>query len=216
MHLDKSELDTIHSKVTKVIREAILNGEIAPGEKLVQEELANSLGVSRMPVREALRKLEIEGLIKIEPHRGAVVKTLNIEDIEEIYNLRAQLEKIAVEQSVEKIEEEEIRKLELLVNEMEDTKEAEKFVEANITFHNLLMSNCAWKRLLFFIETLWNGFPQQTPHLLLDHTKKSNQEHKEILEAVKKKDAALAGDLVAKHISRTGHELVEKMKNTKK
>lgn len=214
LRLDKSELETVHTKVTRVLREAILRGDIAPGERLVQEELANSLGVSRMPVREALRKLEIEGLIVIEPHRGAIVKSLKVEDIEEIYRLRSQFEKMAVEQSVDKLGEDEIRLLEQLVLKMEDAKNPEEFVECNIEFHNVLMSCCPWKRLLFFIETLWNGFPQQTPHILTEQTVKSNQEHRDILEAVKNGNAQKAVDLVSKHISRTGTELVEKMKST--
>lgn len=209
----KLELETAHTKVTRVLREAILRGDIMPGSRLVQEELAKSLGVSRMPIREALRKLEMEGLIKNEPHRGAVVKSFDINDIEEIYALRAQFERMAVEKSVPLISQEEIEKLGQLVTKMENAKEVEEFVEYNIEFHNLLVSYCPWKRLLFFIENLWNGFPQQTPHLLLDHTKKSNQEHKEILEAVKKEDAQLAAELLSKHISRSGTELIEKLKS---
>jgi DNA-binding GntR family transcriptional regulator len=209
----KVELETVHTKVTRVLREAILRGDIAPGARLIQEELASSLGVSRMPIREALRKLEMEGLISIEPHRGAVVKSFNVEDIEEIYSLRAQFEKQAVEKSVTLLGQEEIEKLTHLVGKMEDAKEAEVFVESNIEFHNLLMSCCPWKRLLFIIENLWNGFPQQTPHLLLDHTKKSNKEHKDILEAVKEGNAQLAAERVAKHIERTGSELIAKLKS---
>lgn len=216
LRLNKSELETVHTKVTRVLREAILRGDIPPGERLVQEELANSLGVSRMPVREALRKLEIEGLISIEPHRGAIVKSLNVEDIEEIYKLRSQFEKMAVEESVKNINDSVIKELERLVTQMENAKEAEEFVEANIAFHNLLMSRCAWKRLLFFIETLWNGFPQQTPHILTEQMRRSNQEHKEILEAVKNGDPQKAAELVSRHIGRTGNELVEKMKTMNK
>ncbi|MEW9673755.1 GntR family transcriptional regulator [Ammoniphilus sp. 3BR4] len=215
LRLNKTELETVHTKVTRVLREAILRGDIAPGERLIQEELANSLGVSRMPVREALRKLEIEGLITIEPHRGAIVKSLKVEDIEEIYELRSQFEKMAVEQSAKSLGSDEIAQLERLIIQMDQAKEAEEFVEANIQFHNILMSHCSWKRLVFFIETLWNGFPQQTPHILTEHTKKSNQEHKDILEAVKQGDSQKAAELVSIHISRTGKELVEKIKTNR-
>lgn len=216
LRLNKSELETVHTKVTRVLRDAILRGDIAPGERLVQEELANSLGVSRMPVREALRKLEIEGLIIIEPHRGAIVKSLNVEDIEEIYKLRSQFEKMAVEESVKHMDASSIKELERLVIQMEKAKDAEEFVEANIEFHNLLMSRCTWKRLLFFIETLWNGFPQQTPHILTEQMKRSNHEHQDILEAVKSGDPVKAAELVSLHIGRTGTELVEKMKTMNK
>ena len=77
--------DTLHLKVCNVIREAIIRGDFKPGERLKQSDLAEKMGVSRMPVREAFRKLESEGLIKLEPHKGAVVKSISIKDIEEIY-----------------------------------------------------------------------------------------------------------------------------------
>lgn len=216
LRLPKSELETVHSKVLRALREAILRGDFQPGDRLIQEELAESLGVSRMPVREALRRLENEGLIDIEPHRGAVVKTLLIEDIEEIYELRCRFEKMAVEQSVNFLQPSEIEALERLYLIMDQAADTGEFVKANVEFHNLLLSHCPWKRLLAFIETLWNGFPQQTPYLLIDQVKRSNQEHKEIIEAVKQKDAGKAADLVALHISRTGKELIEQMKHNSK
>lgn len=208
----KVELETAHTKVLRILRQAILKGDIAPGSRLVQEDIAKSLGVSRMPVREALKKLEMEGLIINEPHRGAVVKSFNVEEIEEIYALRSYFEKIAVEQSVPMLGEKEIAKLEELIKKMENAQEIEEFVEYNNEFHQLLMKYCPWKRLLFFIETLWNGFPQQTPHILLDQKKKSNKEHQEILEAAKKGNAILAAELIYHHIRRSGEELVHKMK----
>lgn len=206
------ERDTLHLKVCHILREAILKGEFEPGERLVQEELAKALKVSRMPIREALRKLEAEGLLTIEPHRGAVVKGFHIEDIIEIYELRAQFERMAVEQSVERMSEEDIAKLEELVLKMDGITDTEEFVEANIAFHKTLVKGCSWNRLLTFIGTLWNGFPQQTPHIITGQLITSKKEHKEILEAVKQKDAKKAAQLLAEHVQRTGRELVKKMK----
>src|SRR5689334_5504165 len=93
--------DTLHLKVCNVIREAIIKGQFKPGERLKQSDLAEKLGVSRMPIREALRKLETEGLITLVPHKGAIVKTIKLEDIKEVYALRAQLEKMALIQSAD-------------------------------------------------------------------------------------------------------------------
>ncbi|WCK56347.1 GntR family transcriptional regulator [Aneurinibacillus sp. Ricciae_BoGa-3] len=208
LKLESRDLETVHSKVCRVLREAILRGDFEPGERLVQEELANSLGVSRMPVREALRKLEIEGLITIEPHRGAIVKSISVDDIEEIYQLRSKFEKIAVEESVKRMDTSSINELERLVSLMEQADQIENFVQLNIEFHRVLMSNCPWKRLLFFIETLWNGFPQHTPHMITGQTEQSNKEHYAILRAVKSQDANKAADLVSEHINRTRKALV--------
>ena len=206
--MESHELDTLHLKVSRVLREAILRGHFKPGERLVQEELASSLGVSRMPVREALRKLEAEGLVVIEPHRGAIVTSLSVEDIREIYGLRAPLEKLAVEMSVRQMGEGTIARLDELVLQMGQADDPGVFIDLNIEFHRLLISHCPWKRLISFIETLWNGFPQQTPHLLSGQTEISNREHREILQAIRQGDAEQAGELVYRHISRTGENLV--------
>ncbi|HET7627757.1 MAG TPA: GntR family transcriptional regulator [Bacillales bacterium] len=213
--LKLEDRDTLHLKVCNVLRKAILQGDFAPGERLIQEDLAKALGVSRMPVREALRRLETEGLIKLMPHRGAIVKSLNAEDVDEIYSLRAELEKLAASKSVDKMKEEDIAELEQLVEDMNAMDDLEQFVEANIEFHRLLMKYCEWERLLSFIETLWNGFPQQTPHMLTGQVDLSKQEHEEILWAVKERDAAKASKLLANHISRTGKSLMESIRQSK-
>lgn len=212
LNLVLEDKDTLHLKVTKVIRNAILRGEFQPGERLVQEELAQALKVSRMPVREALHKLESEGLVILEPHRGAIVKKVDVEDLDEIYYLRSQLEKMAIELSVPRMTYEDIAKLEELLQRMEEIADVEKFVEVNIVFHKHLVKYCTWKRLLNFIETLWNGLPQQTPHFLEGQLEISNKEHRDIVEAVKLKDSAKAGRLLSEHILRTGRELMKKIR----
>jgi DNA-binding GntR family transcriptional regulator len=204
--------DTLHLKVCNVIREAIIRGDFKPGERLKQSDLAEKMGVSRMPVREAFRKLESEGLIKLEPHKGAVVKSISIKDIEEIYALRSELEKMAVYQSVDLLTDEDITQLSSLVAAMEKADDADTFVQYNIDFHRLLVKRCNWERLNSFIGTLWNGLPQQTPHLLSGQIETSNSEHRKILEAVIKKDKETAANIVSEHIYRTGESLIESLK----
>ncbi|TWI58106.1 GntR family transcriptional regulator [Halalkalibacter nanhaiisediminis] len=206
------ERDTLHLKVCSVLRKAILKGDFKPGERLVQSELAESMGVSRMPIREALRKLETEGLVSLEPHKGAIIKPIKMEDIIEIYELRSFLESKAVELSVEHLTKDEINQLEDLVNEMSTAKSIDAFVESNIIFHKLLIKHCHWTRLTTFIETLWNGFPQETPQIISGQLEKSNVEHQEILQVVKNKDSKKASSLISAHISRTGSELVARLK----
>jgi DNA-binding GntR family transcriptional regulator len=204
--------DTLHLKVSNVIREAIIRGDFKPGERLKQSDLADTLGVSRMPVREAFRKLESEGLIELEPHKGAIVKSIQVNDIEEIYTLRAELEKMAVYQSIDYFSESDLKQLNELVNNMDAAEDVEDFVLYNIEFHKLLIKRCNWNRLNTFISTLWSGFPQQTPHLIKGQTKTSNKEHRQIVEAIMKKDKEKAGDLVSEHILRTGQLLIKSLK----
>ncbi|PLR75928.1 GntR family transcriptional regulator [Bacillus sp. V3-13] len=204
--------DTLHLKVCNVIREAIIRGDFKPGERLKQSDLADKLGVSRMPVREALQKLESEGLIIIEPHKGAIVKSISINDIEEIYSLRAELEKLAVYKSIDLLTEEDIHQLTILVDRMETAEDVDSFVSDNIEFHKLLVRRCKWERLNGFISNLWNGFPQQTPHVLSGQAEASNVEHREILNAIKAGYKETAANLVSEHIRRTGETLIKSLK----
>ncbi len=208
--------DTLHLKVCNIIRDAILKGDFKPGERLKQSDLADAMGVSRMPIREAFQKLEAEGLIKLEPHKGAVVKSIKVGDIEEIYALRANLEKMAVYQSVENLTDEDLKQLTALVEQMESSEDVDEFIRYNIEFHRLLIKRCTWERLNSFISTLWNGLPQQTPHILKGQKGTSNVEHRSILNAVLNKDKETAANLVSNHISRTGNMLVKRLKEDEK
>jgi DNA-binding GntR family transcriptional regulator len=200
--------ETLHLKVSNVLRNAIIHGNLESGKRLIQSELANSLGVSEMPVREALRKLESEGFIKIEPHRGAIVKSFTKRDIKEIYLLRSYLEKMAVEHGGYNLKQEEINLLEKYVSQMKVTNNVNEFIEINIKLHRLLIKNCTWGRLLIFIETLWSGLPQQTPHLLEGQMEISNLEHQDILNALKDNNGRKAAKILFDHITRTGDNLI--------
>lgn len=204
--------DTLHLKVCNAIRQAIISGELKPGERLKQSELADQLGVSRMPVREALQKLETEGLVVIEPHKGAIVKSISVSDIEEIYSLRAELEKMAIYQSVDLFTNEDILQLSVLVDRMEAAQDVDEFIADNIEFHKLLVKRCSWERLKSFIGNLWNGFPQQTPHVIAGQMETSNVEHREILNAIKARDKETAANLLSEHINRTRENLINNIK----
>jgi DNA-binding GntR family transcriptional regulator len=208
--------DTLHLKVCNILREAIIRGDFEPGERLKQSELAEKLGVSRMPVREAFRKLESEGLITLEPHKGAVVKSISLEDIEEIYALRSSLEKMAVYKSIDLLTKEDLTELTELVEQMETAEDVDTFIQFNIDFHRILVKRCKWERLNSFIGTLWSGLPQQTPHLIKGQKDTSNADHRKILEAVLKKDKETAASLVAEHITQTGKKLIKSIRDDAK
>src|SRR5699024_7296949 len=120
---------TLQYKVTTKLREVILKGDFEQGERLIQEEWARKLGVSRMPIREALRQLEVEGLVKLEPRKGAIVTPISTEDIKEIYKLRALLEGEAAEQSLPYLEQKDIEEIKGLYEEMNSLSTSEKDIE---------------------------------------------------------------------------------------
>lgn len=210
--LTEQDRATLQFKVTTKLRELILKGEFKMGERLMQEEWAKKLGVSRMPLREALRQLEVEGLVRIEPRRGAIVTPVSIEDIEEIYQLRALLEGEAVVKALPFLGEEEINELENIYGRMlilkADEHDMEEFMALNSEFHRIIREGCPWRRIQGFIETLWKGIPPYTPSLLADHLSESHKEHGQMLQAIKDKDAEKLRQVTVQHIMRTKDNLI--------
>ena len=213
--LSQEERATLQHRVTTKLRAAIIKGELKNGTRLVQEEWAEKLGVSRMPIREALRQLEFEGLVKIEPRRGAIVTSVSIEDIEEIYQLRAILEGIAAQRSLPLLEKEDIEELEKLVDQMvrlkADDDDVELYMQLNARFHQVLKSGCPWTRIHMMIDMLWKGIPAYTPSVLSNHLEKSHREHTMILECVKNNDGKRLRQVVESHILRTRDDLLAYM-----
>jgi len=217
IRLTEQDRATLQFKVTTKLRELILKGEFKMGERLMQEEWAQKLGVSRMPLREALRQLEVEGLVRIEPRRGAVVTPVSTEDIEEIYQLRALLEGEAVVKSLPFLDEETIQELETIYNKMlqlkADETDMESFMKLNAEFHRIIREGCPWRRIQGFIETLWKGIPPYTPSLLANHLPESHKEHGLMLQYIKEKDAEKLKQVTIKHILRTKENLIQMIGN---
>ena len=218
--LTEQDRATLQYRVTTKLREVILKGEFEDGERLVQEEWANKLGVSRMPIREALKQLEVEGLVRIEPRRGAIVTPISAEDIEEIYQLRALLEGEAVEKSLPNLSKEHIEDLENIYEQMKNIDVNElnvaEFMRLNENFHKILYEGCTWRRIHGLIETLWKGIPPYTPSLLTNHLDESHREHRLILDYVKQNEAEKLKEVVQKHILRTRDNLLKYVVKSKK
>jgi len=217
IRLTEQDRATLQFKVTTKLRELILKGEFKMGERLMQEEWAQKLGVSRMPLREALRQLEVEGLVRIEPRRGAVVTPVSTEDIEEIYQLRALLEGEAVVKSLPFLDEEDIRELEAIYGKMlqlkADETDMESYMRLNAEFHQIIREGCPWRRIQGFIETLWKGIPPYTPSLLANHLPESHKEHGLMLQYIKEKNAEKLKEVTINHILRTKENLIQMIGN---
>lgn len=129
---------TIGQMVYAVLREAIMSGAFAPGEWLRQESLATAIGVSRIPVRTALLQLESEGLVNFHPHRGARVRTLQPEQISEIYRLRVLLESYALRLSMSRMRPERLEVLEDLARQLDEQPEGGEFLDVRVRFYRTL------------------------------------------------------------------------------
>ncbi|TDK59195.1 GntR family transcriptional regulator [Bacillus salipaludis] len=207
---DKS---TIVKFVTKSLRKAILNGTLKKGDRLIQEEWAERLEVSRMPIREALTQLQMEGLVEMIPHKGAVVTPITKDNIEEIYHTRALLEGLAVEKSLPFLTEDDKKRLKDILIQMEELEISDatndQYIQLNAAFHETLRKDCPWPRVQKMVETL--GISPIAPNLLVDYYCETQREHRMIYEAVLRGDAAELRAAVEFHILRTKNNLIQYM-----
>lgn len=201
--------ETLPSKIYRILREAIIKGQLQPGERLVQDELAKTLNVSRMPIREAIKQLAAEGYVTVEPHKGAVVKQFTIHELEEIYFLRAKFEPMAAAESLKLMSPQLVIQLRELNEKMKKTDDTDEYVQLNIQFHHLLIKDCPWGKLNSIIENLWTGFPQQTPHLLPNQIATSISEHDLMVEALANNNIELTCQLLEQHITRAKYDVLK-------
>ena len=131
---------TVSDMVYEIIRDGILQGAFAPGERLRQDELAEAIGVSRIPVRSALMQLDAEGLIDFHSYRGALVTDVSIDDMREIYDIRALVEPHALRKAMRTMTPERLEHLERLARELNDIEDGAQFLERRIAFFTELYS----------------------------------------------------------------------------
>lgn len=179
--------------VYEKLKEAILSGEMAPGERLVVDQLARELGTSPIPVREAIRRLEAEGWVENKPFVGARVAPVRLEELEELFTIRLALEPILARTAVQAVADENIERLEQLVDEMDrcvEQNNAVQFSRLNYEFHRTLYELSPWKELFRIVITVWERSARsrwifvQTPESM--HA--SQQEHRAMIEALRKRD----------------------------
>jgi DNA-binding GntR family transcriptional regulator len=187
------------------IRDDILSGNYTPGEELKEATLGKQLGVSRTPVREALRQLDLEGLVEIAPNRGAKVIGISRKDVEDIYHMRARLEGLAVRKAAEQIKEEELAELEevILLSEFHVKKpESKQMVRLDGRFHEI-MYRASGSRMLEHVLTDFLHYVKmaRSHSVKTEHrAQESVKEHKRILEAIRQRDGDLAEQLANEHI----------------
>lgn len=197
-------------RVEQVIRELIASGEIGPGERLRQNDLAERLGTSSTPIREALRRLEAQGIIVSIPHRGVRVAEVDPEEMSELYQIRAVLEGLAVTHSVPNLSPENLGELRSILEKTESTDEGSKDLrKLNYDFHTSLYRRCNLRRLTRLIDSLWALFPWDSVVAIPGRAASSIREHREILEAVERLDGQAAGEAMRHHVESGEKAFVE-------
>lgn len=198
-------------RVAAVLREEILDGRIAPGSRILQEEVAERLGASRLPVREALRMLTAEGLITAEPNKGARVPALDRDEVETLYRMRERLEPLALAQSMPRLGEGDIAELRRIQGEIEADRDMRRFLALDREFHLRSYAGCADEQLVGAVTRLWNA----TQHYRRTFMQVSGSarrwivdaEHRLIIDAIERGDQVDAERYLEGHIRRTRMEL---------
>ncbi len=201
------------SRVAETLREEILNGTLAPGDRLSQEDIALRFGVSRQPVRDALRQLEGDGLITMVANSGAWVSKLSESECYEAYQVREHLEPLLLSQSIPNLKTAQIQRLIELVAEIEQATDLEQFLRLDREFHLLSYAGAAPGMLREFVERIWNT----TQHYRRAFAKLSgfttsevtHMEHKLILDGIVRRDSPQAEKALEGHIRRTRITLSE-------
>lgn len=188
------------------VKAAILRGDLPEGARLQQNTLASQLKVSTTPVREALSRLASEGLVRIDAHRGAIVRGLDDDELDEIYQLRQILEPLAARKAAEHITEEQLSQAEELWRRMEDHSDPVEWAECNRQFHALIVAGSQSPRLESILKGLRDSSTRYVQWSLTAHPQRfhsANRDHRDLIEACRNRDGERAAAIEAQHLSGT-------------
>ena len=203
--VDMNEYLPLRDVVFNTLRKAILKGELKPGERLMEIALAERLGVSRTPVREAMRKLELEGLVVMIPRRGAQVANITEKDLNDVLEVRIALENLSIENACMRMTEEQLEELWNAAKNFEATM-AEgnlvKLAEADVAFHEVIYKSSDNRRL----NQVLNNLREQIYRYRVEYLKEDEsrnrlvKEHEKITRALKERDVKAAQELSFEHL----------------
>jgi DNA-binding GntR family transcriptional regulator len=212
-------------KLAATLQQRMLSGELVSGTRLRQEALAEEFGVSRTPIREALRKLQASGLVEVQPRRGALVRAPTAREIRDAYEVRAELEGLAAELAAHRLHQEQLdllhrsqtefrEALARMVSLRENGAHADALAEtarwrhANDSFHQAVQEGAANDVLVATLAHLHRSFPRDLTSTVLSESvtllAENVEEHQEVLDAIERRDATAARELMVKHVRHAG------------
>jgi DNA-binding GntR family transcriptional regulator len=212
---------SLTSAVADKLRDQIIRGEIPEGAQLRQDVIAGQYHVSRIPVREALRQLDAEGLITIVPNRGAIVPQLSPDDVEELFSIRALLEPEVLKLSIPRLTRTDLDEAEALLNEYVKELRREEHISEwgrlNWQFHSILYSRATRPHFMSIIRNVnHNGERYTRLQLYLTHgMKRANEEHHELLRLSRNREVAAACKLLRQHILYAGQSLKQVLQESR-
>jgi DNA-binding GntR family transcriptional regulator len=211
-HLERIEPRTLRENVTEILRQSIINGSLPPGSELNQVQIAEQLGTSRGPVREALGQLEQEGLIENIPYKGVLVTQLSRRYVEEIYSVRAALEKLALDRAIDQMNDDEIAELDNIVDQMRAAAKRESLddlVALDLAFHEYIMRQAdhhlawkLWKQLEIGVQRCLHV--RHEIYTFLDEVVGS---HPTLVTAIQQRNKAWAFQILDEHIGESASHI---------
>lgn len=200
----------------EAVKAAILRGDLAEGVRLQQTMLASQLEVSTTPVREALSRLASEGLVRIDAHRGAIVRGLDDTELDEIYQLRQMLEPQATRKAVEHITDEELDQAEDLWRRMEDHSDPAEWAENNRQFHALIVAAAHSPRLESILKGLRDSSTRYVQWSVTVDPQRfiaANQDHRDLIAACRARDGDWAASIEERHLNGTVEALRRRLED---
>lgn len=220
--LEPIQLDSTADRVVDAIRNSIIRGELRPGDKVPEQELASQLGISRTPVREAIRMLEQQGLLRVESKKGTYVSAVDKMDEQNALSVRTALEELAINEAIERLSPDQWKyfceSLEKIIRDMESSmrsKDSIKIIELDIEFHTLIVSASlnpylvrTW-HLVGFPYLIWkpemNTYKAHPENI----SKNAAEKHLDLLKAIKSKNLSKIKNAIARHIMRKLEDIDE-------
>lgn len=216
LHVTADDYLPLRDVVFNTLRQAILTGEMKPGERLMEIHLANKLGVSRTPIREAIRKLELEGLVIMIPRRGAEVAQITWKNLKDVLEVRRALDVLSIELACDRMTPEEMESLEKACEAFKqatETKDVRMIAEADVALHDIIVASTRNDRLVQLV----NNLAEQMYRYRFEYIKDVAQhdrlvdEHNDIYQSILKKDKEKAVAAVKKHVDNQEEAIIKQL-----
>ncbi|MBQ7933218.1 MAG: GntR family transcriptional regulator [Lachnospiraceae bacterium] len=217
LQIKMDEFLPLRDVVFNTLRQAILTGDLKPGERLMEIHLANRLGVSRTPIREAIRKLELEGLVIMIPRRGAEVAQITEKSMNDVLEVRRSMDALCIELACERISEEEVVALKKACDEFEqavETGDIKIIAQADVALHDIIVRATGNMRLVQLI----NNLSEQMYRYRFEYIKDSSQharlveEHRMIYDSIVRKDKETASRVAKLHIDNQKKSIIDQLR----
>ncbi len=217
LQVNMDEFLPLRDVVFNTLRQAILTGELKPGERLMEIHLADRLGVSRTPIREAIRKLELEGLVTMIPRKGAEVAQITEKSMNDVLEVRRALDALCVELACDRITEEELERLKEACDSFAQavrTKDVKKIAQADVSLHDIIVQATGNQRLIQLVNNLSEQMYRYRFEYIKDFRQheKLVEEHRIIYDSIVRKDKETAAQAARMHIDNQKRAIIRQIR----